>query len=533
MTFAGFPLLARLAVRRNWVFWLIWIAALWLTTVATVAAYERVVPPGANVQLTMAALGGNPTMRAMLGPPFDLLTAGGFTMWRVGTFVATAAAAMAALGVIRATRAEEEDGRIELLRAGAIGRHAPLAAGVAVASAACLVLGGLIAAVMSRTAPPASGAVATGLGIALVGFVFVGVGAVAAQLTESARSARGLTMSLLGAAYLVRAVADGSSTDSPLRALNWISPLEWAALARPYAAERWWVLALPLALGLVLVGLAFVLEDRRDHGAGLHPTRPGPATAAPSLASARGLAMRLQRSTLIGWAVGIVVFGLTMGSLSDAFGTMLTDTPELAEMFRRMGGGAQVLRDAFYTAMLGILVAVLAMLGVSLLGRLRREEEVGHAEALLATAISRREFALSHLVPALVAPAVLAPVAGGALAVPDALRGGGVDVIVQTAGAGLALVPGVWLVVGVAMLLHGWAPRRVGLGWALVGWSLFVVWIGEILNLPSWLLKLTPFATLPRMPAEPMAWTPVLLETALAVVLVIVGVVGYRRRDIG
>ena len=533
MTLAGFPLLARLALRRNWVFWTMWIGALWLTTVATVAAYDRVVPPGANVQVTMDALGGNPTMRAMLGPPFNLVTAGGFTMWRVGTFVAAAAAAMAALGVIRATRAEEEDGRIELLRAGAIGRHAPLAAAVTVASAACLLLGGLIAAVMSRTAPPAAGAVATGAGIALVSFVFVGVGAVAAQVTESARSARGLAMSGLGAAYLLRAVADGSSADSPLRPLNWLSPLDWAALVRPYAGERWWVLALPLTLGLVLVGAAFVLEDRRDHGAGLQPAKPGPARAASSLASAWGLSLRLHRSTLVGWTASILVFGLTLGSLSDAFGTMLADTPELAEMFRRMGGGAQVLRDAFYTAMLGILVVVLAMLGVSVLGRLRREEEVGRAEAVLATAISRRELALSHLVPALVAPAVLTLVAGATLAVPDALRGGGLDVVVHTAVAGLALVPGIWVVVGVAMVLHGWAPRWVSLGWALVGWSLFIVWIGEILNLPSWLIQLTPFAALPRMPAEAMAWTPVLIESALAIALVGLGLAGYRRRDIG
>ncbi len=539
MTLEGLPLLAKLAVRRNWLFWTIWIFVLWLTTVATVAAYERVVPPGANVQVTMAALGGNPTMRAMLGPPFDLLTAGGFTMWRVGTFVAAAAAAMAALGVIRATRAEEEDGRIEMLRAGAVGRHAPLAAAVAVASTACALLGLLIAVAMAKTAPPAFGALVTGLGIGLVAFVFVGVGAVAAQLSESARAARGVALGVLGAAYLVRAVADGSSESSPLRSLNWLSPLDWAALARPYAGERLWVLALPLLLGLVLIRVAFVLEDRRDHGAGVRSSRPGPATAAAGLSSARGLAMRLHRGTLIGWTVGIVVFGLALGSLSDSFGTMLQDTPDLAEMFKRMGGGAQVMRDAFYTAMIGILVVVLAMLGVSLLGRLRREEEVGHAEALLATSISRKEFALSYLVPAVVAPTVLCAVAGGLLAVTEALGGGGgaggggAGVVVEMAGAALAMTPGIWLVVGLAMMLHGWAPRWVGLGWAVVGWSLFVVWIGEILNLPSWLLKLTPFAGLPRLPVDSMNWTPVLVETVVAVALMVIGVVGYRRRDIG
>ena len=101
------------------------------------------------------------------------------------------------------------------------------------------------------------------------------------------------------------------------------------------------------------------------------------------------------------------------------------------------------------------------------------------------------------------------------------------------AGAALAMTPGIWLVVGLAMMLHGWAPRWVGLGWAVVGWSLFVVWIGEILNLPSWLLKLTPFAGLPRLPVDSMNWTPVLVETVVAVALMVVGMIGYQRRDIG
>ena len=234
---AGTGLMARLALRRSRWFWLLWILALWAIMPATVSAYATLIPDPQTGAATVEALAANPTMRAMLGPPFDLLHAGGFTMWRVGTFAAGAAAMMGALGVIRATRAEEEDGRIELLRSGAIGRHAPLAGALVVALGACVVLAALITASMTAGAPPFTGALATGLGIGLTSALGAGLGALTAQVTESARTARGLALATIGVAYLVRALADGSPSGSPLASLGWLSPLQWAALTRPDAGD--------------------------------------------------------------------------------------------------------------------------------------------------------------------------------------------------------------------------------------------------------------------------------------------------------
>jgi ABC-2 type transport system permease protein len=529
---AGLAVVARLTLRRSRWFWLLWVLVLWVTVPSTVARYSDLVPDTEVGRLTVQALAANPTMRAMLGPPFDLLNAGGFTMFRVGGFVAAAAGVMAALGVIRATRAEEEDGRVELLRSGAVGRHAPLAASLVVAFGACLVLALLIAGSVARSAPPASSALAMGLGIGLTGAVFAGVGAVAAQLTESARSARGIAMAVLGAAYLLRAVADGAAESSPLRVLQWISPVEWAALARPYAAERWWVLLLPLLLTGLLVALAFQLEEMRDHGAGLRAARPGPANAPSTLSSAFGLSWRLHRGSIVGWSVAVVVGSVAIGSLSGSVDQIVTENPAVADMFRRMSGGAQELRDGFFVAMLGIMVGILAIFAMQLFGRLPREEEQGHAEVLLATATSRTRFATSHLVPALLVPTLLLAATGVCLAVPQAVADGSLAVVWQIAGSALALAPGLWLVVGLAMAVHGWAPRLGVIPWIVVGWSLFMLWLGGVINLPKTLLDATPFAPLPQLPVETFTWGPFLAVTAIAVLLLVAGLAGFGRRDI-
>ena len=88
-----------------------------------------------------------------------------------------------------------------------------------------------------------AGALALGLGIAGVGMVFATMAAIVAQLTESARLARGLTAAVLGAAFVLRAAGD-SATDDGSSVLTWLSPIGWLENLRPFAAERWWVLLL-------------------------------------------------------------------------------------------------------------------------------------------------------------------------------------------------------------------------------------------------------------------------------------------------
>ncbi|MFK5635023.1 MULTISPECIES: ABC transporter permease [unclassified Ornithinimicrobium] len=527
----GLGSLVRLALRRTRWFYLAWVLGLAAVAPATATAYETVVGDlaGGGVLDVMAA---NPTMRGMLGPPTDLTTAGGFTVWRVGTFAATVAGVMAVLGVVRVTRADEEEGRTELVRSGVVGRHAPLTAGVVVGLLACGALGVLIAVGMTAVGEPVVGSAAFGLGVALVASVFVGVGAVTAQVTSSSRGARGLGLAVLGAAFLLRAVADAAADDSVARDLAWASPVQWMALARPYADERWWVLLLPAALTVVLVGAAFALESRRDHGAGLWAVRSGRSRAREGLLSTGGLAWRLQRGGILGWLIGLAVFALGMGSLSGSFDRMLQELPQLEMVFRRLGQGADQLVDAFFVAMLAIVSVLVAVLGVQLWHRLAAEENRGHAELLLSTAVPRTRLALSHLVLAVVASTALFAVFGALLALPESLDRGDASVLADSVGAALALAPGGLLVIGIAVLLHGWAPQLGWLVWVVVGWSLFVVWVGSILGLPDWLVRLTPWHPLPALPVDPMAWAPVLISTAAALALMALGVWGYRRRDL-
>lgn len=528
----GFPAALRVAWRRSRTFYIVWVLALIGLMPLTVTKYDELVPPGTNSDAMMALLGANPTMRALLGPAFDLSTPGGFTFWRVGTFTAAAVAMMAALGVIRATRAEEEEGRDELIRAGVVARHAPLAAGVALSMAACFSIGVLTTAFMVGVGTPVAGSVASGLGLALTGAMWAGVAAVTAQVFESARTARYWAVGIaLGGLYLVRAIIDGSGEGSAIEPARWFVPLEWAALVRPYAHERWWVFVLPIVLTVALVALAFVLEALRDHGAGLVAPSLGPAVASRTLSEPWGLSWRLNRGSVIGWTIGLVVSAVGLGTLAGSMETIISGQAQVAEMLQKLGGSADSLKDGFYQAILSIMATIVSVFAITLLGRLRSEETRGHAEVMLSTKASRWTYSASFLVPAALFSSVLLVGLGAVMPLVDAMGGHADQIGALTAGA-LVFVPGVLLVVGLGMVLIGWAPNAFGLIWVVVGWTIFASWIGPLFNLPDWVLRLTPWGHLPHLPADPLTWTAILIESGVAIVAIALGMVGYRRRNI-
>lgn len=531
-TLAGLGAALHLTLRRNWVFWLLWAVGLSLVMPATLSQYDTVIPPGTDPRPVLEPLRINPTMLALLGPAYDLYEKGGFVFWRSGGFTSVIAGLIGAFGIVRATRAEEEEGRIELFRSGPVGRHSPLAAAVGVCLAGCLLLGGLTVVLLVAGGLPVAGSIAAGLALTANGFFFAALGAVLAQVFDNARAVRAWTAGVgLGGMFLLRAVIDGSGAGSGLEPLRWAIPLEWPLLARPFAGECWWVFLLSFGMAAGLVWLAFVLESRRDHGAGLRPERLGRGYAGPALSGAFGLAARLQRGAAIGWTAGLLVCAVGFGSIVLQIDSAFEANTTVSELVRRMGGAGE-LKNAFLVAILGILTSVVGFMAASMLGRLRSEEVKGHAEVVLATAVSRWRFAGSHLVWALALPVLVLVLVGASLPLTQALAGEGFGGVWDFARGAAGLTPGLMLVVGVGMTLLGWLPRAYGLIWLVVGWSIFASWFAALLNFPEWLVKFQPWGHLAVIPRDPMDWRPFLTELAIGTILLVIGLVGYRGRDV-
>jgi ABC-2 type transport system permease protein len=523
-TLTGTRALVRLALRLDRVRLTVWVLGLAVMPAGTAANYFKLYPTQADLEAVSGVL-TNPSLVALSGPLFAH-SIGALTVWKVGVTEFILVALMSLLTVVRHTRTEEETGRLELIGATVVGRYAPLTAALVVAGLANVAIAVLAALGLMATGLPVAGSVAFGLATGLVGVLFAAIAATTAQLTQSARAAGGIASAVLGGAYLLRAVGDTGPTG-----LTWLSPLGWALHMRPYAAERWPVAGLFVGFAVLFTVVGYALVARRDVGAGLLPERLGPGEASPALRSPLALAWRLHRGLLLGWLIGMALTGAVLGGAAAGIGDLKAPNQQITDILTRMGG-SKGLTDAFLAAIFGFTGMVVAAYTVQATLRLRQEESSGHVEALLGTPVGRLRWAASHLAFALLGTVLLLAAAGAAGGVAYGAQvhdvGGQFG---RVLGAALAQVPAAWVLAGLGVALIGLAPRLSALTWAALIVSVLLVELGALFGLNQWVVDLTPFAHVPKLPGSAFTAAPVVWLTAVAVALGAVGLAGLRRRD--
>lgn len=481
-----------------------------------------------------ASMEDNAAFVAMLGPARALDTVGGQVFWQVSAFGAVVAGLMSMFLVGRHTRAEEESGRDELVRSAAVGRHAPLVAAYLAAVLANLLLG-LVTALSLMTVrqeSPLAGmplavedSLAVGLGVAACGWVFAGTALAAAQLTQSTRAMYGIAGAVLGVAYGLRAVGDVGS-----ELLSWVSPIGWYQAMHPYSGLRWWPLLLMLAAAAVNVVAAAVLFSRRDVGSGILAARPGPATAGPGLRSGVGLAWRLQRGSVVGWAIGLTLMGLAYGSIGDSVEDMLGDSGAVKDA---VAGGAADLVDGFYGTAIVLLALMSCGFAISSALRPRAEEDAHHLEALAATGISRATWLGGHVLVTVVGTVVVLACAGLGLGVGYALTTGDGGAVLRLGLPTLSYVAPVLVLSAIARLLYGLRPALLVAAWAPLAFATVVLMFGTAMRFPDWLVDVSPFSHLALTPAEDFRLLPVVVVLMVAAAISAGGQMAFSRRDIG
>ncbi|MBC7297751.1 MAG: ABC transporter permease [Demequina sp.] len=524
---AGLGTMVRLIVRRSRVRLAVWFVVL-VGMFAYIASYYHTLFPTQKSLDDFAAVSDTPGIRALTGlsPAADTL---GGAVWTKGWMtIALSLAIGAAFLVTRAGRADEEEGRTELLRSRMLGLHAYATASWLVNGLLCLVVGaGIALASIANTLDPQgagiAGSLVLGASVAGVGLVGLGVGAVAGQVASTSRGANALASAVIIGFYVLRMIGDlGNGV------LSWASPIGWGQRMQPYAGNVWWPLAPLLVLAAVLLALAALIEGRRDHGSGLLADRPGPAGAPLRFASPLGLGLRLQRGPIIGWTIAVVLTALLFGSIADTMNTFIADAGDAMAEFTR-GAGVDALL-ALLAGMIGLIAAVFATQSAV---SLRTDEASGIVETQLAGGLSRTRWALGRLLIPAVGSAVLLLVGGGGLGLVYGSTIGDASQAATMTGAALAYWPAVMILVGIAVALFGWTPSvAIPVAWGTMAAMWFATMLGEVFGLPTWLLDALPFSAVPYMPLEAMSWTPLVIMTAIAALLIWSGVDRFSRRDV-
>ena len=138
------------------------------------------------------------------------------------------------------------------------------------------------------------------------------------------------------------------------------------------------------------------------------------------------------------------------------------------------------------------------------------------ADLVLATPVSRRRFAASHLTIAFAGSVALLAVAGLATGLSYGFAGGGMQNAPGLFVAALAYAPAMWIMVGLAIALDGLVPRWVGVSWAILVACILEGFLGAVLGLPRWLSDFSPFERVPQLPAAGLTLLPLVVMSAVA-----------------
>lgn len=523
--FAGTGQMLRLYLRRDRIIAPLWSLLIGLMPAVQIVSIKDLYSTQQQLDSFAATTAASPALLAMYGPVFNP-SLGSIGTWKAGAMYSMIAIA-AVLTVIRHTRVEEETGRAELVGATSIGRFAGLTGALLLTFGASAVAGIACTASLLATDLPVAGSVAWGAALAASGIVWAAVAAVAAQLSNGARIARGVALGALGAAFAVRAVGDAGNG-----VLSWFSPVGWCLQIRTYAEERWWVLVPLAAVALGATLLAYQLLRTRDLGGGLLAERPGPAVAGAVLSGPVGLAWRLQRGSMLAWTIGFGLYGLLIGGAVNSIGGMLDDSGTLQDLVTSMGGSTD-LEKSFIAYAITMLAAAAAAYSVSAVLRLHEEENSGRAESVLAAAVGRVRYASSHLLFALAGPAVTLLVAGlGIGVVWGATDGDIVGKLGESLSAVAVQLPAVWVVTAIALLLFGVIPKYASLAWAVLSAMIVIVLLGALGTFPQWLMDLVPFVHPPKLPGAAFDIVPIGWLLLIAALGIAVGLIAFRRRDL-
>lgn len=514
----GTGLMLRLALRRDRIKIIVWPTGIALFVLFFYNNMNNIASNtdlGAMMDPTSAAFA---MLQFFAGPSFGLDggTIQQFFLMYTQEFL-LAAALMNLLLIIRHTRSEEEHGRTELVRSAVIGRHAPLTAAVITAVITNALTAVLLAVTSVIIGFPIGDAVLFGVGIGLTGMIFAGVAAIGCQLTQSGRAAGALVGLALVVTFMVRGV--GAVIDNE-GWLVWLSPFSWAPMTRILVEPRIWPLVIPILVAAGCFALGYLLSTRRDVGAGLIPTRAGRVRAAGWLGSSLTLAYRLQRGTVGWWMLAMVLLGIIWGALVNSI------QPEMAE---GLFGGADI--AASYLSLMGVTqVLIVGGYVVIMLNRLKAEEASGRLESVLSTSTGRVAWLGSWLlITGLGVAAQLIMIGAGIGLGGASSTGNGVWFGVML-GAVAARIPELLVLLAIGALLYGLVPRLLWLAWVVLGYGIVVRFFG--VGLPAWLLAISPFQHIPRMPVEPFVATPVVVLSLIAAGATVAALAAFRRRDL-
>lgn len=482
-----------------------------------------------------ASLQSAPGLGVLYGEAKNLISSTGYMVYRVVPVMSLVVAVWSLLTTIALFRGQEEAGRFDLIAAGSLSKNriATLLAGGFGVSIALACLLSTLATYMVNASPDISISLATSLAINLSIFLpallFSGVGIFVSQLTSIKQRAVLYGLIPLGVFFGMRAVGN---TIEDLSWLKQLTPFGWSELINPVLGfQAVWMLPF-LVFTLLFVGVGFYYSTKRDIGDGLIAESTLATSRFFLLRSPGQLEVRQYGFVFALWGITVLILNSIISIVTNVAAQAVAESPALAHAIGQLGGSLGDLKIAFLGV--GIILSTMTLLVMiaSGIGRLRRTETRGTLDIFFAQPIHRQRWlggrfmmliiiTLTITILGLVAVWLMADTQGIALELSKVLLLG-----VFVSGI-------VAFVLSIGILLYGLWPRVAEAGvYIVIVWSFLIDAMQSAFTLPDILTKTSLFSYIPSSPVATPDWTQFMWFVGIGAVCGLVGIVGFKKRDI-
>lgn len=508
-----------------------WILPLWLLLGVFPPAYQSYYPTLESRQEMIDGLISNAGTTAIYGRISEPGTIGQMTTWEMGSWLGLLGSVMTVLLIVSLHRQTEHNGIGELQRSAGIRATTPAMAAILSTVVVSFILGAgatiiLLAeqAIVEELTVP--GGIAFGVSIMLV---TLGSALLAQLVLLGVRDSAAFTrvgLVTIGLAFTVRVVSDVERIDW----LNWLSPLGWRELIDAYDADNFATAGILALVCLVAIASILIAENRRSFQNPLiHLPRRANTRTRP-IHGPLGLRWSQSGGAVLTWIIVVVAISTFLLSISGSIQELVAGEGATGEVFRDLLGGTAAY-ELFISYITQIVALLIAAAGLGLVATQVSEENAGTVDLQRATGIRRWSplGATTALAGGAVLLMVVALHAGGALGLYTQDSTQSVDYTTLAWATWSQLGPTL-LFTGLAVALVGLRPTWMPIAWLALGFSGVTSLMGEILQLPQWVIDASPFSHT-QVGANADWWT-IAAMVGLGSVFTVIGLVGARSREI-
>ncbi|MFA5693202.1 MAG: tetronasin resistance protein, partial [Acholeplasmataceae bacterium] len=210
-------------------------------------------------------------------------------------------------------------------------------------------------------------------------------------------------------------------------------------------------------------------------------------------------------------------------------GSFLESNEFMKEMFTYTGLSIE---ESFTGTVMMVMIGLVIILPVTIINKLFSEEKGLYLNQIYGTKVKRSEIYFTNIILAIVVSILgiflsAIGLGGSALSVLKSDNIKLLDFII----IGFNLFPVILFFIGLNSFILGWIPKLSKTIYVYLTYAFFLDYFQTVLDVPNWVIKTAPQSWLPKMPMESFDLKIFLLVFLISVILIILGFVGYKKRD--